>query len=121
MAFSREKNRFLATVVAVVDSYIQRIVLATEEDNNNVTQQVSHRLIKCQSLLSSLAREHKEVRRSTGHIMVTARYLNRQGSKSRQNPCQVQPIENIINKSLSASRRRLWVRTTVSTVEGFND
>ena len=27
---------------------------------------------------------HKEVRRSTGHIMVTTRYSDRQGSKSRQ-------------------------------------
>ena len=60
------------------------------------------------------ARGHKEVRRSTGHIMVTARYSNQQGSKSRQNPCQVQPTENIRN--FSASRRCLWVRTTVSTV-----
>ena len=35
--------------------------------------------------------------------MVIARYLNQQGSKSRQNPCQVQPTENIGN--VSASRR----------------
>ena len=28
---------------------------------------------------------HKEVRRSTGHIMVTTRYSDQQGSKSRQN------------------------------------
>ena len=34
------------TVVVVVDSYIQRIVLATEEIT--VTQKVSHRPIKCQ-------------------------------------------------------------------------
>ena len=39
-------------------------------------QQVSHRPIKCQS--------HKEVRRSTGHIMVTTRYSDQEGSKSRQ-------------------------------------
>ena len=38
-------------VVVVVDSHIQRIVLATEE--TTVTQQVSHRLIKCQSRLWS--------------------------------------------------------------------
>ena len=38
-------------VVAVVDSHVQRIVLATEE--NTVTQQVSHRPIKCQSRLWS--------------------------------------------------------------------
>ena len=46
--------------------------------------------------------------------MVTTRYSDQQGSKSRQNPCQVQPTENIGN--LSASRRCLWVRTTVTTV-----
>ena len=46
--------------------------------------------------------------------MVTACYSNQQGSQSRQNPCPVQPIENIGN--LSVSRRCLWVRTTVSTV-----
>ena len=38
-------------VVVVVDSHIQRIVLATEE--STVTQQVSHRTIKCQSRLWS--------------------------------------------------------------------
>ena len=38
--------------------------------------------------------------------MVTARYSNQQGSKSRQNPCQVQPTENIAN--LSASRPGLF-------------
>ena len=46
--------------------------------------------------------------------MVTNLYSDQQGSKSRQNPCQVQPTENIGN--LPASRRCLWVRTTVSTV-----
>ena len=56
----------------------------------------------------------KEVRRSTGHIMATIRYSIQQGSKSRQNPCQVQPTESIGN--LSASRRCIWVRSTVSTV-----
>ena len=40
-----------AVVVVVVDSHIQRIVLATEE--TTVTQQVSHRPIKCQSRLWS--------------------------------------------------------------------
>ena len=44
--------------------------------------------------------------------MVTTRYSDQQGSKSRQNPCQVQPPENIGN--LSASRRCLnWVRTII--------
>ena len=38
-------------VVVVVDSHIQRIVLVTEE--TTVTQQVSHRPIKCQSRLWS--------------------------------------------------------------------
>ena len=38
-------------VVVVVDSHIQRIVLATEE--TTVTQEVSHRPIKCQSRLWS--------------------------------------------------------------------
>ena len=38
-------------VVVVVDSHIQRIVLVTEE--TTVTQQVSHRSIKCQSRLWS--------------------------------------------------------------------
>ena len=38
-------------IVVVVDSHIQRIVLATEE--TTVTQQVSHRPIKCQSRLWS--------------------------------------------------------------------
>ena len=38
-------------VVVVVDSHIQRIVLASEE--TTVTQQVSHRPIKCQSRLWS--------------------------------------------------------------------
>ena len=42
---------FTAYVVVVVDSHIQRIVLATEE--TTVTQQVSHRPIKCQSRLWS--------------------------------------------------------------------
>ena len=36
---------FTAETVVVVDSQIERVVLATEE----TTQQVSHRLIKCQS------------------------------------------------------------------------
>ena len=62
----------------------------------------------------SPARDHKEVRKSTGHTVVTDRYSNKQGTQSRQNPCQFQPAENI--GTLSASRRRLWVRTTVSTV-----
>ena len=42
---------YLPSAVVVVDSHIQRIVLATEE--TTVTQQVSHRPIKCQSRLWS--------------------------------------------------------------------
>ena len=42
---------FKDVVVVVVDSHIQRIVLANEE--TTVTQQVSHRPIKCQSRLWS--------------------------------------------------------------------
>ena len=41
----------ITVVVVVVDSHIQRIVLATEE--TTVTQQVSHRPIKRQSRLWS--------------------------------------------------------------------
>ena len=41
----------VVVVVVVVDSHIQRTVLATEE--TTVTQQVSHRPIKCQSRLWS--------------------------------------------------------------------
>ena len=133
--------------------YFQRVVLATEE--TTVTQQVSHRPIKCQP--RSWSQRGTKVRRVTssfsflfisliadgphhyhpacGHkgsshlspvhalqffyrdassallqlvnqwlnYMVTTRYSNQQGSKSRQNLCQVQPTKNIGN--LSASRR----------------
>ena len=40
---------------------------------------------------------HEEVRRSTGHTIVTTRYSYQQGYKSRQNYCQVQPTEDIGN------------------------
>ena len=46
-----QKAVIYSIVVVVVDSHIQRIVLATEE--TTVTQQVSHRPIKCQSRLWS--------------------------------------------------------------------
>ena len=46
-------------VVVVVDSHIQRIVLATEE--TTVTQQESHRPIKCQSRLSMWSRRGTKV------------------------------------------------------------
>ena len=45
------QSRLVVVVVVVVDSHIQRIVLATEE--TTVTQQVSPRPIKCQSRLWS--------------------------------------------------------------------
>ena len=45
------QKQSVVVVDVVVDSYIQRIVLATEE--TTVTQQVSHRPIKCQSRLWS--------------------------------------------------------------------
>ena len=45
---------------------------------------------------------------------MNTRYSNQLESKSRQNPCHVQPPENVGN--LWASRRFIWVRTTVSTV-----
>ena len=67
------------SVVVVVDSHIQRFVLATEE--TTVTQQVSHKLL---SNDANPACGHKEVSRSTGHIMVTTRYSDQQGSRSRQ-------------------------------------
>ena len=64
----------------------------------------------------SLARGHKEVRRSTGHIMVTTRYTNQRvciqiESKSLSCPTP----ENIENLS-SASRRCLFGHEPVSTV-----
>ena len=40
------------------------------------------------------------------YIMVIARCSNQQGSKSLQNPCHVEPPDNI--EKLSASRRCLW-------------
>ena len=39
----------VVVVLVVVDSHVQRVVLATEE--TTVTQQVRHRPIKCQSRL----------------------------------------------------------------------
>ena len=51
MLFKQNLNASIVVVVVVVDLYIQRIVLATEE--TTVTQQVSHRSIKCQSRLWS--------------------------------------------------------------------
>ena len=71
-------------VFVVVDSHIQRIVVAPQE--TTLTQQVSHRPVKCQSRLSTghvmvttrYSDQHKEVRRSTGHIMVTTRYSDQQ-------------------------------------------
>ena len=39
--------------------------------------------------------------------MVTVRYSNQQGSKSRQKPCQVQPIENIEKVSVGVKTMSL--------------
>ena len=44
---------------------------------------------------ASHACDHKEARRSTGHIMGQTHYSDQEGSKSRQNPCQVQPTEKL--------------------------
>ena len=71
------------------DSHIQR--LALEPDKPTMTLQVSD------LGNANPARGHKEVRRSTGHIMVTTRYSNQQGSKSRQIHCQVRLTDNIGN------------------------
>ena len=62
-------------VVVVVDSHIQRIVLATEElrrHNNKSVIDLSNDNPAC---------GHKEVPRSTGHIIVTTHYSDQQGSK----------------------------------------
>ena len=67
-------------VVVVVDSHIQRIVLATEE--TTVTQQVSHRPIKCQSRLWS--QRGTKVNGSHHGDNPLPRYSDQQGSKSRQ-------------------------------------
>ena len=99
---------YYRVVVVDDDSRIQLVVLVTEE--TRVTQHVRLRPIN-----ATPDRGHIEVPRSTDHVVeTTARYSNQQGFTSRQNPCQPQPTENIGN--LSASRRCLWERTTVSTV-----
>ena len=67
------------------------IVLATEE--TTVTQRVSHRPIKCQS--HSWSQRGKKVNESHHGDNPLLRPF--QGSKSRQNPCQVQPPDNIGN------------------------
>ena len=74
------KSWYIATKshVVVVDSHIQRNVLATEE--TTVTQQVSHRPIKCQSRLWSQG--GKKVNGS--HHGDNPLSSDQQGSKSRQ-------------------------------------
>ena len=99
-------SKRLFIVVADDDSHIRR--LALEPDEPTMTLQVSD------LANANPARGHKEARRSTGHIMVTPRYSNQQGLKSRQIHCQVRLTKNIGN--LPASRRCLWIRTTFSTV-----
>ena len=66
-------------VVVVADSHMQRIVLVTEETT------VTHNKSAIDLSNVNPARGHKEVRKSTGHIMVTTRYSDQQRLKSRQN------------------------------------
>ena len=63
-----------------IDSHIQHIILATEEQrcHNKSARDLSN---------ANPDRGHKELRRSTGHILVKARYSDQQGFNSRQNPC----------------------------------
>ena len=75
------------------------IVLETEETTE--TQQVSHRPIKYQP--RSWSQIGTKVNGS--HHGDSPLCLDQQGSKSRQNPCQVQPTENIGNSWVSSSRR----------------
>ena len=70
-------ERVGVVVVVVVDSHIQRIVLATEE--TTVTQQVSHRPIKCQSRLWS-----QRGTKVNGSHHGDNPLLRPKGSKSRQ-------------------------------------
>ena len=65
-------------IYSTVCQLMYTFVLATGE--TTVTQQVSHRPISN----VNPACGHKEVPRSTGHIMVTTRYSDQQGSKSLQ-------------------------------------
>ena len=100
------------TVILVVgDSHIQLVVRVTKK--TKLIQRISHNIDLSNA---NPACDHKEARRSTGHIMVTTGYYsNQEGSKSRQNPCQVQPPDNNIG-NLSAPRRCFRVRTTGSFV-----
>ena len=68
---------YACVYVVVVDSHIQRIVLATEE--TTVTQQVSHRPIKCQSRLWS-----QRGTKVNGSHHGDNPLLRPKGSKSRQ-------------------------------------
>ena len=61
-----------------------------------------------QSPTSHRARGETQTMSLAGPTMVTTRYSNQEGPKSRQNPCQVQPLENM--GDLSASRRCIRVR-----------
>ena len=70
--------------------------------NTTATQQASHRPISCQSC--SKSRIETKV---NGPHDGDSSLLKPTGSKSRQKPCQAQPIKGIGN--LSASRRCLWV------------
>ena len=79
---------YYTVVVVVVDSHIQRIVLATEK--TTVTQQMSHRPIKCQSRLWSQrgtkvnGSHHGDnsLLRQTGIQIATKRYAALQATAS---------------------------------------
>ena len=67
----------------LIHTYIQRIVLATKEKLRRHNKSAIYRYYLSNA---DPACGRKEVRRTTGHIMVTTRYSEQQGgSKSRQN------------------------------------
>ena len=89
-------------LVVVVDSHINvLIVLATEE--TTVTQQVSHGPIKSQSC--SWAQRGTEVNGS--HHDDSPLLKPTEGSKSRQNPWQVQPTEYVHRKVIGVKMMSL--------------
>ena len=67
----------VVVVVVIVDSHIQRFVLATVD--TTVTHKSAIDLSN-----ANPACGHKDVRRSTGHIMVTTIYSYQEGPKSQQ-------------------------------------
>ena len=93
-------------------------VLSLQLKKTTVTQQVRHRHVVVVVFFTLInrpqpypviyvvanpVRGHKEVPRSTGHIMVTTRYSDQQGSKSRQKIMQLykrwhRPVTTWFNK-----------------------